>query len=396
MKVLYTITRYWPAVGGAEIHLHENIQRLPPEVEPRVRAFWNTNRTDWLWGTTVKAPCFEPYSDGRAQVHPLCMRFFYRLRLTFPSAVYYPFKIYSLTPLTKALEPLLMGEQFDLVHNVRVGREPLSLASYKVAKKKNKPFVFTPLHHPRWVGWFYRQYLELYRQADALIATTEIEKQTLIQLGVKEERIFVRGIGAIVDKPGDGAAFRQKHKLEDVPLVLFLGQKYPYKGFEAMLKAADTVWQKFPKTHFVFIGPRTPESLKVFAGVTDKRILEFDRVDAQEKSNALAACDVFCVPSEQESFGGVYLEAWHFKKPVIGGNIPAISEVIGEGEDGLLVDQTPQNIANALIALLEDEKARVKMGQKGYQKTLTKYSWENSTKQLMAAYRSVLGSSNNR
>jgi glycosyltransferase involved in cell wall biosynthesis len=390
MKILYTITRYWPVVGGAEIHLHENIKQLPPEVEPRVRAFWNTNRTDWLWGTTVKAPCFEPYSDGRAEVYPMCIPFIFRLRLTFPSAVYYPFKAYSLAPLTKPLLPILRSENFDLIHNVRVGREPLSLASYNVAKEKKKPFVFTPLHHPRWVGWFYKQYIDLYRKADALIATTESEKETLIQLGVKEERIFVRGIGAIINKPGNGAAFRQKHKLEDVPVVLFLGQKYPYKGYEAMLKAADTVWQKYPKTHFVFIGPRTPESLKVFAGVSDKRFLEFDKVDDQEKSDALAACDIFCVPSEQESFGGVYLEAWTFKKPVIGGNIPAISEVISEGEDGLLVDQEPEKIAHAIIALLEDEKVRVRMGETGYQKTLTKYSWENSTKQLMTAYKSVL------
>jgi glycosyltransferase involved in cell wall biosynthesis len=390
MKILYTITRYWPVVGGAETHLYQNIKHLPPEIEPRVRTFWNTNRTDWLWGTTVKAPYFEPYTDGRAQVLPLYMPFFHRLRLTFPSMVYYPFKMYSLAPLTKALEPVLMPEDFDLIHNVRVGREPLSLASYNVAQKKGKPFVFTPLHHPRWVGWFYRQYLDLYRKADAVIATTESEKQTMIELGVKAERVFVHHVGAIPLLPGDGEAFRQKHQLEAVPVVLFLGQKYPYKGFEAILKATSAVWQQYPKTHFVFIGPRTEESQKIFAGVTDKRILELDRVDEQTKSDALAACDIFCVPSDQESFGGVYLEAWTFKKPVIGGNIPAISEVISEGEDGLLVDQEPPKIANALIALLEDQKLRQKMGEAGYQKTLTKYSWENSTKQLLNVYNTVV------
>ena len=61
----------------------------------------------------------------------------------------------------------------EIIHNVRIGREPFSFASYAVARKNDIPFVLLPLHHPRWSGWLHRYYLDLYRKADAVIALTE-------------------------------------------------------------------------------------------------------------------------------------------------------------------------------------------------------------------------------
>jgi hypothetical protein len=38
----------------------------------------------------------------------------------------------------------------DMVHNFRIGREPISFASFNAARKRNIPFIFTPFHHTRW------------------------------------------------------------------------------------------------------------------------------------------------------------------------------------------------------------------------------------------------------
>ena len=72
------------------------------------------------------------------------------------------------------------------------------------------------------------------------------------------------------------------------------------------------------------ITPRTPFSQKFFTQQPpDPRLIELGTVDLQQKTNALAACTLLCLPSTQESFGGVFTEAWSFEKPVIGANIPA-------------------------------------------------------------------------
>jgi glycosyltransferase involved in cell wall biosynthesis len=279
----------------------------------------------------------------------------------------------------------------DLIHNCRIGREGLSYASLRVARQRDIPFVFTPVHHPRWGGWWHRYYHWLYRQADAVIALTEAERQLLIGLGVDERRLFVTGMGPVLAETADGAHFRAQHGLGEEPVVLCLGQKYAYKGLGAVLKAAPLVWARFPETRFLFIGPRTPYSRRLFAGVRDARIVELDAVGLQDKTDALAACDVFCLPSTQESFGGVFTEAWSLGKPVIGGDIPAVRTVIEEGQDGLLAPQQPGAIAAHILELLAHPTLRIEMGQRGQRKVNARYTWPRLAEQTEAVYERVLG-----
>ena len=277
----------------------------------------------------------------------------------------------------------------DLIHNVRIGREGLTYASLQVARQRNIPFILTPVHHPRWVGWRYEVYLKLYREADAVIALTNTEKQILIGLGVKPEQIHVTGIGPVIAPQADGEAFRDRYQLQD-PIVLFLGQHYPYKGYQQILQATHQVWEKHPDTHFVFIGPSVKKSEQVFQAYPDSRIHRLGTVSLQDKTDALAACDILCVPSMQESFGGVFTEAWCFQKPVIGGNIPAVAEVISDGKDGLLVEQEPETIATAIIDLLSNPQKASEMGEAGYQKVYQHYTWPKLAEKTMEVYQSLL------
>jgi len=278
----------------------------------------------------------------------------------------------------------------NLIHNCRIGREGLSYASLYVARARGIPFVLTAVHHPRWSGWLHRHYHRLYRLADAVIALTEAERRILMSLGVDGDRIFVTGVGPIVSESFNAAKFRERHGLGQGLLVLFLGQKYAYKGVAELLAAARIVWRSFPETRFVFLGPRTALSRRLFARVADRRVLELDAVDLQEKTDALAACDVLCVPSSQESFGGVFTEAWSLSKPVVGCDIPAVREVIEEGRDGLLTEQRPECIAAALVRLLDRPDLRAEMGRRGRQKVDAHYSWPRLAEKTAAVYRRVL------
>ncbi|WP_324633164.1 glycosyltransferase family 4 protein [Phormidium sp. CCY1219] len=305
---------------------------------------------------------------------------------------YYAFKKKSIDKISNILAPKIerYAHNPDLIQNVRMGREGFSYASFKVARKMNVPFVFVPLHHPRWVGFNYREYINLYREADGVIALTNVEKQTLIHLGVKEEKIFVTGIGPLLAEKADAARFREKYSIGENPVVLFLGQQYQYKGVEYLLKSAETVWQKHADVRFVFIGPRTDFSKKLFAEVKEPRILELGSVSLEDKTDAIAASDILCVPSMQESFGGVYTEGWMMKKPVIGGDIPAVREVINEGSNGFLVTQDAPQIAEKIIELMDNPSRRHEMGEAGYHKVLEKYTWEKLAEKMKFAYHKVL------
>jgi glycosyltransferase involved in cell wall biosynthesis len=391
--LLFTITRYWPAIGGAELHTRELLKHLDGAFRPIVAAHWDTNRTDWLLGTTLLAPRYpKVYRDDARPVHLVAPTLTERIASAPLVVGYYP-----LLPLASARLGRTLARHLEavepapaLVHNVRSGREPLTLASRRLARSQGVPFVFTPNHHPRWVGWRYWVYHEVYRRADALIALTEAEKRTLVELGAAPERVHVTGIGPVLADAADAERARRTHDLPD-RYVLFLGQMHAYKGLDAVLAAAPGVWHRHPDVGFVFAGPTTSYSQGLFARVADRKIRCLGRVDLQDKTDLLAGCEVVCVPSAQESFGGVIVEGWGLGKPVIAGPAPAAAEVIDDGVDGFFAPvQTGEAIASRLNQLLDDPDRATTMGERGRVKVQQRFGWAALASRMGSVYRSLL------
>jgi glycosyltransferase involved in cell wall biosynthesis len=394
MRLLYTITAYPPSVGGAQLLAHQLARQLLARHPIQVLTQWDANRTDWLFGTTLNAPVeAHAYNQDGVPVQRVSLPGRSRRRLTPWVYAYYLMEGPAIRRIAAALADEIRpwAAQADLVHNYRVGREGLSYASWRIARERDVPFIFTPMHHPRWGGWLHRHYLALYRQADAVIALTQAEKQELTSLGVDGRRVFVTGMGPILAESSDPCRFREAHGLGDEPIILFVGQKYAYKGLAAMLAATALVWRRLPGVQFVFVGPRTGYSRRLFERVTERRILELDAVSLQEKTDAMAACAVLCVPSTQESFGGVYTEAWSLSKPVIGCDIPALREVITHGHDGLLVGQEAAAIADSLSQLLDRPSMAAEMGRRGREKVQARFSWARLADLTESVYQQVLG-----
>jgi glycosyltransferase involved in cell wall biosynthesis len=228
--------------------------------------------------------------------------------------------------------------------------------------------------------------------SDAVIALTNAEKQTLINIGVQEEKIYVTGNGPILSAQAYPEKFRELNSIRG-PFVLFIGQLYPYKGYKELLEAAWLVWQRVPDVHFVFIGPPVGRSENEFLAMADPRIHRLRKVDQQVKTDALAACTLLCVPSTQESFGGVYTEAWWFEKPVIGCPIPAVSEVISDGVDGLLVEQNVNQISERICHLLLNPELVQRMGSAGRRKVEERYTWDKLAERTQAIYQKVIRNS---
>jgi len=392
LNILHTLTAYPPSMGGAQLHHHQLIKNLIRNHNNNVVTYWDQNRTDWLLGTTLKADTnCSTYSYEGITVNKIGYHIHEKIRMLPNVLSYYCFMSWSIKHISAMIVPKLHQIQLDhdLVHNVRIGREPLSFASYEYSKMKDIPFVLTPIHHPKWEGWPYDEYIRLYRLADLIIALTRKEKETLIRLGVKEEKIIVTGIGPILSKHIK-MNFKEKYNI-DGPMILFLGQHFEYKGYQEIIKSTKLVWEKFPDAHFVFIGPKYKPAEKYFNLFKDeKRIISFDFVTLEEKTNALASCDIFCLPSTQESFGGVYTEAWSFNKPVIGCNIPAVSEVIDDGENGFLINQNPVEISDRILSLLINPKLKETFGINGYRKVKNKYSWESLAEKTEDAYIKII------
>lgn len=394
MEILFTITSYPPSRGGTQILQHRIARELSARHRVRVLSYWDRDRTDWLLGTTLLAP-------GRARRYEIegidvtCLGIPPADKLAIVPAVasYYACMSWALPQIVGRLERLMepLAGRVDLVHNTRQGREGISYASLRLARKQGVPFVLTPAHHPRWKGWPYEAFTRLYREADAVIALSEGERSLLLELGVREERITITGTAPVLAERRDAAGFRARHGIPG-PAVLFVGTMFPYKGYRQVLEAMPLVWKSVPDTHFVFLGRDVGASAREFGAFRDEpRVHRLAAADDQEKTDAYAACTVFCMPSTEESFGIAYAEAWTFGKPVIGCPIPAVSTVVADGDDGFLVSQDAASVARRIVDLLRDEALAGAMGARGAAKVAERYTWPKVAQRTEEAYRKAMG-----
>jgi glycosyltransferase involved in cell wall biosynthesis len=384
---------YPPATGGAQIHMHEMAKLLQKAGHTvQVATMASRQRTDWLRMSTVCTDSERNYSFEGVPVYQLGFDLGTTLRILPWAVTYYGSMSPAVRHISAFMEQKLLSKitPGSLVHATRIGREFLSRAACNVARKWNVPFVITANHHPRWNGPLYREYTRLYREADAVIALSNHEQEVLAKLTGRPERsIHVTGVGPVLSESYSVELFRENYGIHH-PYVLFLGQQFVYKGVLAIAEATKKVHRVFPEVRFVFAGPHTAASRKYFGKVADPRIVNLGTVDLPTKTAALAGCELLCLPSMQESFGGVFVEAWSFRKPVIGGRIAPIAELISEGKDGLLTAQQPEEIARLICDLLREARTRRAFGDAGWEKVQQKYTWSRLSEQLQSIYSSLI------
>ena len=275
----------------------------------------------------------------------------------------------------------------DLIHNV--GREYLD-SSLEASDELDIPIVLTPLPHPgQFHGGDTGADIARYRRASALTAMTEWERGWYARHAVEPGRVVVTGMGPNVTRSSDGASFRKAYAIPaEAPLVLYIGRKERYKGYIQLLDAAEAVWRRHPDTRFVFIGIDGFYStfFDDFERYRDDRIMDIECAPQSLKAAALDACDVFAMPSRHETFGLGYLEAWVHGRPVIGGDIAPLRDVIDHGTDGLLVRQKAAEVAAAIVYLLDRPDLRRAMGSAGQAKVAERWSWEAVIDRVEHAY----------
>lgn len=393
LNLLYFASMYPPAIGGSQVHMHEMAKVLKAQGHSiHVNTMASRYRTDWLRMSTVGTDPQRSYNQEGIPVFQLGFDRVTKLKILPYMMSYYAFMRPAVDHISGYMADKIRPRYAapSLVHAARVGREFLAHAGLKLAREWDVPFFINAVHHPKWNGPRHREYTRLLREADIVVALTEHERETIARLtGRREDSILVNGISPVVASHFSVDDFRRKHKI-DRPYVLYLGQQFPYKGVIAVAEASKAVFEKFPDIQFVFAGPHTPASSKYFASVTDRRIVNLGTVDLETKTAALAGCELAALPSTQESFGGVFVEAWSQKRPVIGGNIPAIRELISEGKDGLISNQDSKQLAGLICDLLADPRAREQMGIAGYQKVQRKYTWARLSERLVATYRNAI------
>lgn len=143
-----------------------------------------------------------------------------------------------------------------------------------------------------------------------------------------------------------------------IPHLLYLGSFSAHKGLENLIKNLP------PHCHLTLAGQKTLYWPKLKPLIKNKKNIKIIfNFQPHRLSNLIDSCTCLILPSTQESFGKVLLEAWARKKPVIVKNTPAPASLVKKSHGGLIFNH---NLTKPILKLGKNPKLARRLGQNGY------------------------------
>ena len=233
---------------------------------------------------------------------------------------------------------------------------------------------------------------------DLFIAVTVRAKEALILEGVPEEKIEVIPVGvntrAFKPMPKDKELTKELGINEDDFVILYVGRMVWEKGAEYVLHAFKLLNRD--NTKLVLIGSG-PESKWVNTLIRryrlEKKVVHIPRVPYAEMPRYYSIADVFVLPSApiptwQEQFGMVFVEAMASGVPVIAGHGGSIPEVVGDA--AILVPPADfHRIAEEIERLMEDRELQEKLRRRGLKRVEKEFNVERTARRIKKVYNSL-------
>ncbi|MHB1493669.1 MAG: glycosyltransferase family 4 protein [Thermoplasmataceae archaeon] len=256
-----------------------------------------------------------------------------------------------------------------------------SFSAFKIATKRNIPFVYTPYYHYMMTEFHNHSILrEIICKSSSTIACTKKEKDELIQLGSNEYKTHVIPLGIpIKQRPEEAKVKNLKNelKLEDVFIVL--AQAWIDKGIEYVVESVSRFSDIHRNVALVTIGSPDLKYLEIVNNIKsiykNLRIINLGWVQGDYKNLVFSMANVFMMFSKSDAFGLSYLEALSMKVPVMGMRETSAEEIVTDSMDGYLINEGDiEGIMDKLEKLYTDHALGYKLGDNGLEKVRDKFS----------------------
>ncbi len=238
---------------------------------------------------------------------------------------------------------------------------------------------------------------------DVLTANTPFESeelQTHYQAGAEQIMIVPPGVDLITFHPCNQEESRARHSVDpSAQIVLFVGRLQPLKAPDVLIEAVAEMIRRRPerRDHLRLIiigspsGPETDWSDSLGHAIRDHGLADVIVLRPHSPRDELfrwyCVADVVGVPSYNESFGLVALEAQACGRPVVATDVGGLRSAVDNRVTGLLVDgHDPRHWADALEAVLDDPGLASRLGRQAAQHA-ARFSWDNSAAASLDAYR---------
>lgn len=259
---------------------------------------------------------------------------------------------------------------------------------------------------------FYRQ-LPV-QMADCVVVSSSVARDALRDLGVtKRIEVIPNGVDLKrfqpVASPKAKIALSEQLGLDPASeLILFVGTLIERKGVDVLVAAWRLIANKRPRAYLLLVGPNKKDMRRDMYSVdfqariettiassgAAERVIITGRVENIE--TYFQAADLFVFPSRREGMPNVVLEAFGCGLPTVLTPFIGLPHEFGRPDEHyILVERTPQALAQATIALLEDHERRQELGRQSRKWVEAHLDVERSLDQYMALYRELIDRSRN-
>lgn len=358
MKILAVCSYPPPFVGGSVVYIYNMVANTPQPVDVLTRKlFKHENELNDHNCTLIRKKFVCRGHD---------LNLLRRLIMLIGILFYYPY--------------LILKNKYDVVVlNQEIVWNSLLIACSKIFKTKTVGIGYAEEISMSLRGsslkWRAKKLLikNVYTKADRFITVCEFTKNMLVTCGLNPHQIDVIPPMLLPNKASTSMTIVQKGNS-----ILSVGRLIQRKGFHLLIEAVKILKKEIPDIKLNIVG-NGPE--KEFLLETIKRdgleghINIFSDVDDETLSTFYHDCKVFVIANimmpdgDCEGTPTVLIEASHFGKPVIAGNMSGADAAVQNGVTGYLID--PQNISelvSTIRKILNNSDLALKMGEAGKQR----------------------------
>ena len=279
---------------------------------------------------------------------------------------------------------------------------PLVHSAHTLAKVKNAALADGDAPEPRSRVIGEQQVVD---ESDRLVANTEVEAAQLVRLyDADPDRVLVVPPGVDLERftprgPTERAAARARlHLSPDAVVLAFVGRIQPLKAPDVLLRAAAEMVARDPglarRLVVLVVGGESgsglaqPAALRTLAGQLGiaGQVRFLPPMPADGLAHVYRSADVVAVPSHNESFGLVALEAQACGTPVVAARVGGLPVAVADGVSGLLVTgHEPGRWADTLAEVVSRPELRRRLAA-GAVEHASRFSWDRTTDELVAGY----------
>ncbi|NJC98024.1 MAG: glycosyltransferase family 4 protein [Anaerolineales bacterium] len=314
----------------------------------------------------------------------------------------------AVIPVSPFVDQLLHSLKLEVIHT----HHPILLGQTAAAKadELNLPLVFT--FHTQ-----YREYthyvplpqeaiqeflkdtvqnwlMDFMQKCQHIIVPSQSMADILVhEYGLRDHyTVIPTGIDLEPYRHADGEALRSQMGWQDDKVLISTGRLAPEKNWATLLNAAKKVHQKHPALRVVLIGDgpekNALEELADELGIAE-RVTFTGAIPHSDVVTHLKAADIFGFASVTETQGLVTMEALAAGLPVVAVDASGTRDIIDDGEQGFLVRNDADALADSIDRVLDSPDAMQKFQDSALSKA-REFGIENCTRKLVNVYRQAI------